>query len=492
VGYGPDTGYGPAHPPAGDPYGGRGYRGDPYAAGPYGASAGASPAGPGDQDPNGYGPDDFHGAEEDGALADLSGRAARPAGETGTGRAAGLLPGSDIGADDDADGGGPDGAAVRTGRRGRDTAPVKGRQGRGGTAPPGGPGRKPRRRSGWFAGLLAVLVIIGGLGVVGVYGFRYIEAKYHPPNFTGAGHGQVTFQVGSGETAISIAPRLVKDGVVASTRAFVNAAKSAKNPNALEPGYFKLRKDMSAASAWQLLTSPSSRIQTKVTFPEGLRLSQILQQLGSKTALSSAAYRQAIKDTAALGLPSFAQGKPEGYLFPSTYEFQPNMTATEVLRTMVDQFKSEASALNLPAAAKAGQLSESHVIIVASLIQAEGGRTSDFPKIAEVIYNRLNHNMKLELDSTVEYALGKYGIAATNAELKVNSPYNTYQHTGLPPGPIDSPGADALAAALHPAHGGLLYFVTVDPQQRITKFTSSATQFAKLKAELERNLARGG
>jgi UPF0755 protein len=99
--------------------------------------------------------------------------------------------------------------------------------------------------------------------------------------------------------------------------------------------------------------------------------------------------------------------------------------------------------------------------------------------------------MKLELDSTVEYALGKYGIIATNDQLQVNSPYNTYLHAGLPPTPIDSPGADAIKAALHPAHGDLLYFVTVDPKHHITKFTDSAAEFNKLRQELEHNLGQG-
>jgi UPF0755 protein len=158
---------------------------------------------------------------------------------------------------------------------------------------------------------------------------------------------------------------------------------------------------------------------------------------------------------------------------------------------MVHQFDAEARQVDLAAAAKAGQLTESHVIIAASLIQAEGGKTSDFPKIAEVIYNRLNRGMKLQLDSTVFYAMNKFGIQATSQDLRTNSPYNTYLHTGLPPTPIDSPGAAAINAALHPAHGNLLYFVTVDPKNKITKFTSSATVFEQLRQELARNLAKG-
>jgi UPF0755 protein len=280
--------------------------------------------------------------------------------------------------------------------------------------------------------------------------------------------------------------------VVASTRAFILAAKAAPLTPELEPGSFKLHKGMSAAAAYKLLVSGDARIQTKVTLAEGLRVSRIVSDLGEKTPLPTTAYQQAAKNIAALGLPSYADGHLEGYLFPATYNIQPGTTASQVLKAMVTRFKQEATALHLPEAAKSAQVSENHIIIIASLIQAEGGRLSDFPKISEVIYNRLNHNAKLELDSTVEYALGKYGIAATDQQIQTPSPYNTYVHTGLPPGPIDSPGEAAIQAALHPAQGKLFYFVTVDPRQHITKFTSSAAEFAKLRAELEANLARGG
>jgi UPF0755 protein len=295
----------------------------------------------------------------------------------------------------------------------------------------------------------------------------------------------------SGDTPISIAPRRVKAGVVASTQAFVSAAKGSKSTRQLEPGYFRLHKQMNAEAAWNLLVSQTTRIQTTVTIPEGLRLSQIVARLGSSTAFSASAYKAAAKNVAALGLPSYADGKLEGYLFPATYQIQPGMSPTDVLKAMVARFNQESDSISLPAAAKAGQVPVAHVMVIASLIQAEGGRLSDFPKIAEVIYNRLNHNMKLELDSTVEYALGKYGIIATNDQLQVNSPFNTYLHTGLPPTPIDSPGGKAIEAALHPAHGDLLYFVTVDPKNHITKFTDSAAEFNKLRQELEHNLGQG-
>jgi len=354
------------------------------------------------------------------------------------------------------------------------------------------PDRLPKkRRSGTVAGLAATIVIVIVLAAGGVFGYRYVQARLHPANFSGAGHGTVTVQVQPGDSAITLAPRLLKLGVIASTAAFISAVKASSKPDGLQPGTFRLHKAMNAALAYRLLLNPKSRIQTTVTIPEGLRESQIITTLGKNTRFKPVAYTEVLRDPKALGLPSFAHGNPEGYLFPATYQIQPNMTAFQVLQAMVQQFNKEAQTINLASAAKKGHVSESHIIIVASLIQAEGGRTSDFPKIADVIYNRLNAGMKLELDSTVFYALGTFGIQATSQDLRTNSPYNTYLHAGLPPTPIDSPGAAAINAALHPEHGGWLYFVTVDPKKHITKFTASVTQFEQFRAELARNLAKG-
>ena len=312
----------------------------------------------------------------------------------------------------------------------------------------------------------------------------------HPPDFAGPGTRPVVVRIYPGDSASTVGQRLQRLGVVASARAFSNAAKTSGRGSALEPGYYRVNLHMQAALAFALLLKPSARVQTRITIPEGQRLSQIIATLGRATG-NERGYQQAIKDVAALNLPSFANGKPEGYLFPATYEVQPKTPPVKVLQTMVTRFGQEAASVSLPAAAAHAELTQAQVITVASLIQAEGRHLSDFPKIAEVIYKRLNSNIPLQLDSTVMYALHTHGVRATSQQLKVRSPYNTYLHKGLPPGPIDSPGDAAIRAALHPAHGTLMYFVTVDPRTGLTKFTSSFTQFQRFEAELTANLAKG-
>jgi len=415
----------------------------------------------------------------------------------------GFLPGMGSGAGDGGDGHPgdrrPDGRGGRRGGAGpgeRGTArPGPGRSGTGRSGPgkagtAGGGKRKSgiRRWAPWLA-LSVVVALVIGAGA----GYFYVYRTYlHPPDFAGPGTTVKVVHIFPGDTASVVGQRLQREGGVASARAFSNAAKASGQGTALEPGFYRVRLHMNAALAFALLLKPSSRMQTRVTIPEGWRLSQIIAALGRETG-NVQGYQQAITKTAALNLPSFAKGHPEGYLFPATYDIQPNTPPLKVLQDMVTRFDQEAASIGLPAAAAHAELTQSDVIIVASLIQAEGRRQSDLPKIARVIYNRLNSSpqIPLQLDSTVMYALHRYGIIATAQQIKVKSSYNTYLHAGLPPGPIDSPGAAAIRAALHPAHGTWMYFVTVDPKTGLTKFTSSFAQFQQFRAELESNIAKG-
>ncbi len=385
---------------------------------------------------------------------------------------------------DDADAGG--------GRSGRDGPAGDGGRGRGSRQarrPDGGAPR--RRRYRWIAPLAAILVIFVPLAVGGVYVYGRYQSQYHPADYSGSGTGSVVVQVTGDETPTGLGPALARLGVVASSRAFVLAAEHSSNPDGLLPGFYKVREHMKASLAYAALLDPNDLVQVKVTIPEGWRVSQTTGWLGVHSGISSAAYAKVLADPASLDLPAAANGKPEGYLFPDTYEIQPHETALSVLRGMVQSFDTEAAAVNLPAAAKSVHLTEAQVITMASLVQAEGGRLSDYPKIARVIDNRLAQGMPLQLDSTVLYGLNTYGILASDAQLNSPSPYNTYRHKGLPPGPIDSPGNAAISAVLHPASGNWLYFVTVNPKTGETLYTSSPAQFQQFRNELEKNLGQG-
>ena len=361
---------------------------------------------------------------------------------------------------------------------------------RGDGRPPRDGGGRRRRRFRWIAPLVALLVIVVPLAIGGVYGYNLYMNKYHPADYSGAGTGKLVVQVAQGDSASSLAPKLAKLGVVASSRAFVLAAEHSTSGAGLLPGFYGMHKHMKASLAYAILVNPANMVQVRVTIPEGWRLSQITSYLGAHSGIAASAYAKALADPAALGLPSFANGKPEGYLFPATYSVVPHETATGVLKAMVKRFGQESDTVNLVTGSQHVSLTPGQVITMASLVQAEGGRLSDYPKIARVIYNRLKQGIPLELDSTVLYGLNTFGIIASNTQLQSPSPYNTYKHKGLTPGPIDSPGNAAIEAVLHPDPGNWIYFVTVNPKTGETRFTSSQQQFLQFRRELEQNLAK--
>jgi peptidoglycan lytic transglycosylase G len=327
--------------------------------------------------------------------------------------------------------------------------------------------RKPRKKATrWLPRILILVVVaaivIGGLvGGLDIYG-KY-QSRYHPADYAGPGTGNVTVQVMSGDTAFSLAPKLLQLGVIASTRAFTNAAEAATSTTSssgLQAGFYQLHEHMQASLAYAAVTNPKNVVQTTVTIPEGKRAVDVIAILAKKTKIPLKDFQQALANPARLGLPSYANGKVEGYLFPATYAVVPHESALQILQAMVQRYNVEAQAVNLVAAAKAAGLTPTQLVIEASLAQAEGGSVSDYPKIAEVIHNRLAIGMHLQFDSTVLYGLGKYAVSATIKQTKTPGPYNTYLNAGLPAGPISNPGDAAIQGVLHPAHGNDLYFLT--------------------------------
>ncbi|WP_245646826.1 endolytic transglycosylase MltG [Microtetraspora niveoalba] len=346
--------------------------------------------------------------------------------------------------------------------------------------------RTRQRRKGFAASFFAILIVAGVLGGAGYLGFNWFRDLLVPKDFTGKGTGEVVVEIKEGATASDVAQELERQGVVASARAFVNAIGAAGKSSSLQPGEYTLRKGMSAESAVTML-DPKNRVLNHLTIREGLRLGEIYTKLSTATGRPVEEFKKAAKKD--IGLPRYANGRLEGYAFPATYEVSPKLTAPQILIKMVDRFNQTAQRLDLERQAKQLGYSAHDIMTIASIVQAESGSQADMPKVARVIYNRLGLNppMKLQMDSTVMYGLNKYGIAATDADLRSTSPYNTYMHTGLPPGPITNPGDHAIEAALKPADGNWLYFVTVDPKKGITKFTDKESEFWKLREEFNRN-----
>jgi UPF0755 protein len=270
---------------------------------------------------------------------------------------------------------------------------------------------------------------------------------------------------------------LARAGVVKTAKAFADVAARDTRSQSIQPGSYRLRQHMSAAAALAMLLQPSARLTVKVTIPEGKRLPQILQLLAQQTKLPLANFQAAAKTPAQLGLPAEAKGNIEGYLFPATYQFQPSDTATDMLSSMVEHEQQTMNQLGVTAA------DQTRVLTEASLVQAEAGHPSDFGKIARVLTNRLAKHWYLQLDTTVHYATGRFTLSTSTKDTQVKSPYNTYLHYGLPPGPICAPGAAAIQAVLSPTPGPWLYFVTTDPTNGTTEYAVTEAQFMALKAK---------
>jgi UPF0755 protein len=340
---------------------------------------------------------------------------------------------------------------------------------------------RPRRALGCLAVLIALAVLLGGGYAVYSVGASALRDRFSPPaDYTGAGSGRVLVQVEDGDAATDIATKLKAKGVVASREAFTDAARDDPKSTGIQVGFYELRRRMSATSALAVLLDPANRMRSVVTVPEGLRVDQIVDLLVKKTKFSRKQYDRVLASPSRIGLPAYAAGNAEGYLFPATYELAPNATPRSILTSMVTRYKTAVADLDIDARAKALGYSPHDLMVVASIVQAEGRLRKDLPKIARVLYNRLEQDKPLQLDTTIVYIFRTRGKLTTSAEQRTSkSPYNTYLNTGLPPTPISAPGEAAIEAALTPATGPWIYFVTTNPSTGETRFATSYADHLK-------------
>jgi len=353
----------------------------------------------------------------------------------------------------------------------------------GGGGPPR-PGRRraeKRRRPPWGRRIVALVIVLALVGVAYVGVQRAAAWINGPEDFTGQGSGDVTVQIEEGANGQDIANALFEAGVVKSAEAFYRLSLDDARAQAIQPGYYGLRKGMSAEWALRELSDKANRIEGKVTIPEGARVGQIVTAIAKASDITEDELTAALDDPASLGLPDVAGGNPEGYLFPATYVVEPGTTATEILSQMVDKTLAVEKDLDLEARAGALGYSAEEILTVASLLEYEAKLDEDYPKVARVLYNRLDQGMALQLDSTVSYVSQREGDVWTTPEERADpSEYNTYQNVGLPPGPIGSPGETTIEAALNPAKGSWLFFVAVNME-------TGETKYADTYAEHERN-----
>ncbi|HEX5880812.1 MAG TPA: endolytic transglycosylase MltG [Actinomycetota bacterium] len=331
--------------------------------------------------------------------------------------------------------------------------------------------RKRRRRRG----VLVMGVLLALVGLVVFQALQWSAAREPKPVPPGR---PVTIIVNAGEGSVEIGRNLREAGVVDSVNRFRDVAEERGLDGSLKPGTYKLVTGMSIDAVLDLLAKgPSTGIP--VTIPEGFTVAQIVDKLAATEQFTKAEVEQALKskDLIVTNRPK-GEDSLEGLLFPDTYGIEPDDTAVGVIQEMADQLEVVLSRYQLSTAPQG--LTPYQLLIVASMIEREAKVDADRPKIAAVIYNRLAAGKRLEIDATVEYAVGHGNLTAR--DLRSSSPYNTYTTVGLPPTPIAAPGEAAIKAALHPADGDWIYYVLATKEGEHA-FTESYQEFLKLKAE---------
>ncbi|MFI9274692.1 endolytic transglycosylase MltG [Kitasatospora sp. NPDC052896] len=339
-------------------------------------------------------------------------------------------------------------------------------------------GKKSGRRNRG-ACLVVALVLLGGVGGAGWFGYGFYKSHFGPPpDYIGNGTGSVTVTIAPGAGGADMAQTLLAAGVVKSAGAFTDAYN--KNPQAMgiQAGSYTLHSQMSGAAAVQLLVSAAGG--NALIVPEGKKAVDIYAMIDTKLKLAAGTTAGVAKSQVAnLGLPAYAGNNPEGFLWPTKYSITPGMQPLDLLKQMVANANQEYSQVITPALIQQAGLKTTYdVITEASILQAEGNNSQDFGKMARVIYNRLNTDVThhtLGMDTTLQYSVGS--TALTKAQINDGSnKYNTYINPGLPPTPISNPGDEAIQAVLNPTPGTWAYFIAMSPTE--TLFSTSSTDFA--------------
>ena len=316
-----------------------------------------------------------------------------------------------------------------------------------------------------FLGVLFLLAVLMAGGFVYDAWLRMPEAD--APD--------ASFEIVAGESAREISRRLEKAGVISSALWFEVFAKTTGVGRRFQAGAFSLRPGMSYAAIASVLTDAGTK-EIQITIPEGFHLKQI-----GETVLRAFPHLTPHEWQAATGPSSpLKRSKPilaviptdldlEGYLFPDTYRFHADASATEIASMMVDTLDRRLRENDVPVSdhLELPDKSSLHAFLtLASIIEREVRNVEDMRNVADVFEKRLEIGMALQADSTVNYVTGGTRPGATLEDIKVDSPYNTYRYPGLPPGPISNPGMNAILAVLHPKDNPWYYFLTT-PDGRV-------------------------
>ncbi|MEH3089341.1 MAG: endolytic transglycosylase MltG [Microbacterium arborescens] len=337
--------------------------------------------------------------------------------------------------------------------------------------------RRKSRIAKWVV-LIVVLAIVGVIAAGGAYVWTTYETQIRavlgweePKDYeAGEATGEVLVTIVTGDTGSTISQTLYDQGVTKTPTAFYDHLIATAQDPPFQPGVYALQQRMTSEAALTRILDPDSKRQNAAQIREGLTVDQTLEILAQGTTLPLEDFEAAVADPAAYGVPASSL---EGWLFPATYQFDPGLGATDIIRTLVDRTIESLDSAGVPAERR------EEILTTASIIQREARLEADFYKVSRVIANRLADGMRLQMDSTAQFGYGSMhnGTASSSAEaLEDDNPWNTYIRDGLPAGPIANPGDTAIDAAMHPADGPWLYFVTWNMDTGETIFSETYEQ----------------
>ncbi|MCL2483702.1 MAG: endolytic transglycosylase MltG [Propionibacteriaceae bacterium] len=365
-----------------------------------------------------------------------------------------------------------------------------------------------QNRNGWIASeasrkaksavavAISFIVLVSGLGFASYKGYSVYMDWRQQDDYIGNGDQPVQIVIQNGDGWANVADLLMAQDVIKDPTLFeTEALKLASGPTSY--GTWNLKTHLPAATAAAMLNDPKNKVILRLTIKEGLRMDQIEPILMDSLQVTQDQVDQALTavqaDPTIIGLNPAAGNNPEGFLFPDTYLMSPpiDTTVTNALTLMAKEFNSVSTALNLDAKAQDLGLTTQQVVVIASIIESEVNNPDDRPKVARAILNRLKAGMPLGVESAFRYGRlitdgTAYDDPITSASQQDASlPYNYYINTGLPPVPISNPSKEALQAAVNPADGDWIYWVTVNLKTGETQFASDEAGYQALEDQFK-------
>jgi len=329
--------------------------------------------------------------------------------------------------------------------------------------------RKPKN---WVVGLIASLVLLGLIGAGTFFAYDQIKnfvSQFQIEDYEGAGGPNTTITIENGDNGAAVARKLVEADVIKSFDAIYR--DMLRTDFTIYPGTYEFPTQIPGATALRILIEGKNRVVSQITIPEGRRIQQIKELLDEEFGFTSLEMDAALESQ--MSRVSKEAPTLEGYLFPATYTFDPGVTATQVISTMVDRMEAELKSHKV-------ELIDAHDLLsIAALIQAEGKIADDFFKISRVFANRLDIGMALQSDPTVKYRYEGEQSNFTDGVRDASNPFNTYIYPGVPVGPVGNPGSLAIDAALRPADGDWLFFVSINLRTGETVFSETLAEHEK-------------